>query len=209
MTEATLTHPEIKTLEVAAKTRVSIRKYQDAPIPHADLERILDIAHRAPTAFNTQPTRFVVVTNPELKAKLQAAAYGQPQVGSAPAVFVVYSDMEDVLATAEQTANPAFGEEGKAKQRATLEGGFAARTVEQRAEWANAQANIVLGYLLLTIETSGYVSSPMLGFDPAQVRAALELPAHVQIAALVAVGKPAAEGIPQFRLPLERIVTWK
>ena len=50
--------------------------------------------------MNVQPWRFVVVREPTLKAKLQVAANNQAQVGGAPAVIVLYSDMPDVIAHA-------------------------------------------------------------------------------------------------------------
>jgi nitroreductase len=198
-----------KSVEELALNRRSIRKYESAPVPQNDVRRILEIARSAPTAFNTQPTRFVVVQNPELKTQLQTAAFGQPQVGSAPAVIVVVSDMENVLETAGETAHPVLGAEGLEKQVGTFQQSFGSQSVEQRGVWANTQSNIVLGYLLLAIESLGYSSSPMLGFNPQAVKELLGLPAHVTITALVCLGKATEEGRPQHRHSVDRITTWK
>lgn len=196
----------IKTLPVkeAIETRHSIRQFEPT-MPREDLLEILRLASLAPSAWNAQTWRFVVVETPEVKEKLQAAAYGQKQVTSAPYTIVIYSDMEDVLATAEETSHPAYGEEGKARQRQTFEGAFGAQTVEARAAWANTQANIVLGYLLIATRGLGYDSVPMLGFDPSKVKELLDLPAHVQIAAILPVGKAAQEGQSHHRHSVERI----
>lgn len=196
----------IKTLPVkeAIETRHSIRKYE-ATMPREDLLEILRLGSLAPTAFNAQPARFVVIENPELKEKVKAAAYGQTQITSAPYTIVIYSDMEDVMATAEETSHPLFGDEGKTRQRQTFEGSFGGLSVEQRAVWANSQANIVLGFLMLAARGLGYDTVPMLGFNPAQVKELLGLPEHVQIAALLPVGKAAEEGKSAHRHTVERI----
>ena len=192
-----------------ALNRRSIRKYAPRPVPQNDVRRILEIARSAPTAFNTQPTRFVVVQDPELKTQLQAAAFGQPQVGSAPAVIVIVSDFENVLETAGETAHPLLGTEGLEKQVGTLQNSFGSQSVEGRGTWGNTQANIVFGYLLLAIESIGYSSSPMLGFNPQAVKELLGLPAHVTITGLLPFGKAAEEGRPQHRHSVDRITTWK
>ncbi len=198
-----------KTVAELALNRRSIRKYAPTPVPQNDVRRILEIARSAPTAFNTQPTRFVVVQDPELKTQLQAAAFGQPQVGSAPAVIVIVSDFENVLETAGETAHPALGAEGLEKQVGTLQNSFGSQTVEGRGTWGNTQANIAFGYLLLAIESMGYSSSPMLGFNPQAVKELLGLPAHVTITGLLPFGKAAEEGRPQHRHSVDRITTWK
>src|SRR3954469_13320363 len=81
----------------AAERRRSIRSYAVDAIPEADLRELLRLTARAPSAFNVQPWRFIVVQDEKLKAELAAAANGQQQVLRAPAVIVLYSDMKDAL----------------------------------------------------------------------------------------------------------------
>src|SRR5258708_19722786 len=77
----------------AAERRRSIRNYESAPIPEAELRDLLRLAGRAPSAYNVQPWRFVVVQTPELKQKLSPAPYCQQQILPPPATIVIYSDM--------------------------------------------------------------------------------------------------------------------
>ncbi len=51
----------------AIESRVSIRKYQPEPIPPEDLREVLRLASLAPSAWNLQPWRFHVVTDPAIK----------------------------------------------------------------------------------------------------------------------------------------------
>ncbi len=46
--------------------RRSIRKYQDKPVEQEKLELLLQAAMAAPSADNTKPWEFIVVTDPEL-----------------------------------------------------------------------------------------------------------------------------------------------
>ncbi|SEJ25401.1 Nitroreductase [Deinococcus reticulitermitis] len=163
------------------------------------------LASLAPSAWNAQTWRFAVVQSPDLKEKLREAAYGQAQITSAPAVIVVYSDMEDTLETVEDTAHPGMGEEGRSGQRQTFDRVFGAQDVAQRGQWGLSQANIAFAFVMLAARGLGYDTVPMLGFDPAKVREILDLPEHVQFAGLLPIGKRAEEGFPHHRHGVERL----
>ena len=192
----------------AAHQRVSIRKYVPGSVSRADLETLLGAVAQAPSAFNIQPWRFVVVQDEALKGTLSQAAYGQPQVAAAPAVIVFYTDMPDVLANLDEIVHPGMDDERKAGFKAMVQGAYGGLAPEALTALGASQGGIALGYLLLTAAAMGFGTSPMLGFDPAQVKAALSLPDHVHVGALVAIGRPAEDGFPRHRHPLTRTVTW-
>lgn len=197
---------EVLNVREAAEQRRSIRAYAPEPIPRDDLEEILDVARRAPSAFNVQPWRFLIVETPEVKERLGAAAYHQRQVTSAPAVIVLYTDVADALEHVDEVLHPGMNAAQRADAREGILRMFASRTEAQREAWGAEQGNIALGYLLLAAEAHGYQTSPMLGFDAAAVKELLGLPGHARIPALVAIGRGAEAGFPQHRHPLERIV---
>lgn len=192
----------------AVESRHSIRKYEQTPIPEPDLAELFRLTSLAPSAWNVQPWRFHVVTDPGLKEQLQAAAYGQGQVTSAPAVILVASDMEDVLDHAEEIAHPGMDPAGKERLVTTVRDTFGPQSVEERGLWGLTQTNIALGFLLIAAQSLGYATVPMLGFDQAKVRDLLSLPGHVKFAAMVPIGRPAQEGYPHHRHGLDRIVTY-
>ena len=196
------------TVTEAAEARRSIRAFTPEPVPEADLREILRVAGLAPSAFNVQPWRWVVAREPELKAQLGAAAYGQKQVTGAPAVIVLYSDMADVLAQAEETVHPGMASRREEVAK-SMRGTWAARTDAERESWGAGQSYIALGYLLLAAQSMGYATSPMLGFDAAEVKRVLDLPAHVAIPALVAIGVADEEGFPHHRHEIDRVATFR
>jgi nitroreductase len=199
----------VSTAAEAALSRRSIRQYAPTPIPEADLRDLLRLAGRAPSAYNVQPWRFVVVQDDTLKAKLAEAAYGQQQVQRAPATIVFYSDMQSALERIPEAMHPDMPADKRDAGVQSFRGTFANQTVEEREAWGNAQSNIALGYLLLLAESFGYATSPMLGFDPDKVKALLDLPAHVRITALVSIGYPAEEGFRPHRLPVDSLVDFR
>jgi nitroreductase len=192
----------------AAARRRSIRAFSPEPIPRADLDAIFDVVRRAPSAFNAQPWRFVVVESPGVKEQLVAAANNQRQVRAAPAVVVLYTDMADTLATLESTQHPGMDPERRAGQAAHIRKIFGGQTEAEREAWAYAQGHIALGYLVLAAESLGYQTSPMAGFDPEAVKRLLGLPAHVRVPALVAIGRGAEEGAPHHRHAHDRVVRY-
>lgn len=193
----------------AALSRRSIRQYAPTPIPEADLRELLRLAGRAPSAYNVQPWRFVVVQDDDLKSRLAHAAYGQHQVLRAPATIVMYSDMQDALERMPQAMHPDLPSDKRAAAVESFRGTFTTKSVDEREAWGNAQSNIALGYLLLLAESLGYATSPMLGFDPERVKTLLGLPQHVRIPALVSIGFPAEEGFRPHRLPADTLVEFR
>ncbi|WP_409305828.1 nitroreductase family protein [Peribacillus sp. SCS-155] len=196
------------TVKDAIESRHSIRKFSDSPIPQETLREILDLVRLSPSAWNLQPWQFHVVTDTDLKMRLQEAAYGQQQVTSAAAVIMVASDMENISANLMATVHPGLPPERKEEEVANLSGFFNNMSVEERGQWGLTQTNIALGFLLLAIQGAGFASVPMLGFDQEKVKEILGLPNHIRFAAMVPIGLAAAEGYPHHRFDLDKIATF-
>jgi nitroreductase len=193
----------------AALARHSVRAYREVPVSDEALRSLLELTGRAPSAYNLQPWRFVVVRDETTRHALQAAAYGQKQVGAAPVVIAMYADMEDTLAHLGEVVHPDLTADKKAGTISMLQNTFGNMTPEARATWANAQANIALGYLLLIARSEGLDTSPMLGFQADQVKLLLGIPAHATVTALVALGHGADDGFRSHRHSVDRIATFR
>lgn len=196
---------EVLSVRDAAESRRSIRAYTQDDVPAEEMREILRLTGLAPSAFNVQPWRFVVVRSPEVKAELAAAAYNQGQVRSAPAVIVLYTDVQDALERVDEVIAPGMDPAKRAAAREGILRVFRGKSEEEREAWGAEQGYIALGYLLLVTEAHGYSTSPMLGFDPEAVKRVVGLPAHVRIPALVAIGRGAEQGFPHHRHPVDRI----
>ena len=85
---------EIKTLSEAIEGRRATPSFDGEPIPAEDLQQILDAGLHAPSGYNMQPWRFIVVQSPEQKKRLRAASYNQGKVEEASAVIVACGDAD-------------------------------------------------------------------------------------------------------------------
>ena len=105
--------PVASAIAESAKNRRSYRDYGSEAVSASEIAEILALASRAPSAWNLQPWRFVVITDPETKEALQGAAFGQKQVTGAPVVVVLYTDMVDSLARVDDVLHPSMPAEAK------------------------------------------------------------------------------------------------
>jgi nitroreductase len=75
----------------ALKTRRSIRKYSEKPVPKELIEVLVDVGRLAATANNLQPWEFVVVTDAEMRKQLaEITEYGK-FIKIAPVCIIVFS----------------------------------------------------------------------------------------------------------------------
>src|SRR5271156_4934778 len=83
-----------KPLSRAIAERRASPSFDARPIPEADLLRILQAGLQAPSGYNLQPWRFIVVRSPEQKKKLRAASFNQAKVEEASVMIVACGDAD-------------------------------------------------------------------------------------------------------------------
>jgi nitroreductase len=84
----------MKNLSDVIRDRRSTPSFDGSPVPGDDLRQILDAGLHAPSSYNMQPWRFIVVRGPEAKRRLRAASYNQAKVEEASVVIVACGDMD-------------------------------------------------------------------------------------------------------------------
>src|SRR6185436_3348538 len=72
------------------------------PVPREYLDAILELAAQAPSGYNLQPWRFIVVQDDANRKRLQKAAFNQPKVAEAPCVIIAIGMKEEVKARADE-----------------------------------------------------------------------------------------------------------
>jgi nitroreductase len=198
MTQASDSSSE-KTLSQAIKDRRATPGFLPDPVPENDLKKILDAGLSAPSAYNLQPWRFVVVRDAGQRARLRKAAMNQPKVQEAPVVIVACADLkgwhsgdlDEIIRLAQQHG---YGDEARyASMRKNIANFFSAPgnaggLTPDFAVWANRQTMIAFTTMMWTAEVLGYDTAPMEGFYEDQVKATLAIPVHVRVVALLAIG---------------------
>ncbi len=80
----------------AIKTRRAVRQFSDEPVPHAQIEAIVNAGRLSGSAKNTQPWTFIIVTRREaLQALTECGPWCTHVGGAAFAVVLVVDDLHD------------------------------------------------------------------------------------------------------------------
>lgn len=146
------------------KERRSVRRYRPDPIPDDVLNSILEAGTCAPSSGNVQDWEFIVIRNPETKAKIADAAWEQDFIKEAPVVLVVCSDIDRV--------SSAYGERGQTLY--SIQNTSAAIQNMMLAAWDNEVGSCWIG-----------------AFNEAAVREMLVLPTNIRPLAIITLGYPA------------------
>jgi nitroreductase len=188
-----------KTLSEVLRERRATPHFDSTPIPDEDLKKIIKAALEAPSGYNLQPWRFVVVRDPEQRKRLREAAMGQPKVEEASTVIVACGDaegwkngdLEEMLRMGNERGHSASGNDTVRKNVAGLLGGPAgtAAGIDSNINiWVNRHVMIAFTTMMLMAEALGYDTAPMEGFFEDKVKETLGIPPSVKVVALLAIG---------------------
>ncbi len=181
-----------KSLAQAIRERRSTPSFNGEAIPSSDLRQILDAGLSAPSGYNLQPWRFVVVQHPEQRKRLRAASYNQAKVEEASAVIVACGDrdgwrrdLDEMLRLGRAGGMP----ESYAAQAAQSVPAYLSSFSEaQMTGWLNKQVTFAFTSMMLMAEVLGYDTAPLEGFEQQKVCETLKLPLSYWVVALLAIG---------------------
>ena len=181
-----------KTLAQAIHDRRATPSFDGTPIPEEDLIAILDAGLHAPSGYNMQPWRFIVVQDPDHKKRLRAASYNQAKVEEASAVIVACGDSDgwrkDLDAMLQQGRLGGMPESYAAQAKSSVPSYMASFSTNEMKAWLNKQVMLAFTTMMWTAETLGYDTAPMEGFEQEKVHEVLRLPLSYHVVALLAIG---------------------
>jgi nitroreductase len=205
---------QVQPLDVpsAITQRRSIKTFKSDPIIPKLLKQLVELTVAAPSSFNVQPWRIVLIQDQGQKAALSAAAWGQKQIIEAPVTFVFATDpvagekdLTPILETASQSG--AWNEKTVNYFREAIPQ-FQVGLGEKRREYAIKDALIAATHLVLAAESLGLSTCFMNGWVEEKVKdviGAADNP-DLAIAVLVPVGYAAEPRLNPGRLPLSQNV---
>ena len=163
----------MKALTQALLDRRDTTRFKPNPVPDEYLEAILEFGAQAPSGYNLQPWRFVVVRDKENRERLKKAAYNQEKVAEAPVVIVAFGlrgDWRNYMNAIFQegvrrgVGKPEMLPEMKNRASDFLENGI------PQSIWLNRHTTIAVTTMMLVAETYGLDTAPLEGFDPEAVK---------------------------------------
>ena len=190
----------------AIETRRAIKHYNPNHVmPEAHVAELMRLAKLAPSSFNIQNYRFVLVRDSELRKEIRAAAWDQAQVTDASLLVILCADL-----TAHE-ADPARYWSHAPEEVRNILGPMIKPFYDGKPQLIRDEAIRSTGLagmtLMLAARELGYDSCPMVGFDPEAVARIINLPEDHLISFLLPIGKIAKPVWPRGdRLPDEEVV---
>lgn len=191
------------------RSRHSMRRFKERPVPRPVVARILETACRAPSAHNRQPWRFVVLESREARknvAQAMGAAFrrtllaeGQDRVEVEARVARSRDRIEHAPVAVVLCLDPAVMD-------------HYTDPVRQQGELTMAIQSVALagGQMLLAAHAEGlgavWICAPL--FTPLEVRQAAGLPEDWIPQGMILIGYPAVEPQVQPRRPLQDVVMY-
>ncbi|MDI9320580.1 MAG: nitroreductase family protein [Phycisphaerales bacterium] len=163
----------------ALNWRYATKRMNGEKIPNDKMDSILDAISKAPSSFGLQPYSILVIENKELLSKIKPIAMMQPQITEASALLVfaawdklsekqVDTFMQEIADTRKVTVDSL--KELKGHITPLLK-----KSDSDNFMWHARQAYIALGVALVAAAEEGIDSTPMEGFDNAQLDELLQL----------------------------------
>jgi len=192
----------------AIEARRSVKHYDpDHVMPEHDLAELIRLTKLAPSSFNMQNYRILVVRDPEIRQQIRATAWDQPQVTDASVLFIMCADLSAHLADPADYWSHA-PEEVQNILGPMIKPFYEGNDTLIRDE-AMRSAALAGMTLMLAAKDMGYDSCPMIGFDAAKVAELIHLPENYAIGFMIPVGKQAQPGWERGdRLSDEKVVTY-
>ena len=168
--------------------------------------QLLEAAIQAPTSFNIQHWRFVILRDPELRQKIRKEfGNDQAQMTDASLLVLFTADMK-AWAKEPQRYWQNAPEEVANLLVNWIEPFHEGREWLQRDE-AQRSIGMAMQTLMLAAKGMGYDSCPMIGFDIEKVAELINLPEDHVMGPMVAIGKKVKEPWPKpGQLPLSELV---
>ncbi len=186
--------------------RRAIKHYDpDHEMPEADIKKLFEAAIQAPTSFNIQNWRFVVVRDKALRKEIRANGNDQAQMTDASILIVMTADLLS------WKKDPARYWQKAPKEVADLlvnwMGPFYEGREWQQRDEAMRSIGIAAQTIMLAAKAMGYDSCPMIGFDQEAVAKLIKLPEDHIVGMMIAVGKGTKAAWPKpGQLPLDEVL---
>lgn len=137
------------------------RALSDDPVTKDEIETLIEAAHLAPSCFNNQPWRFIVVYDPDALASLKGTmAKGNYWTEPAPVIIAAYSEPD-----------------------------LDCRLSDNR-DYFLFDSGLAVSNMMLQATQMDLIAHPIAGYKPMKVKEVLGIPAEYVLITLIVLGRP-------------------
>ena len=155
--------------------RYATKKFDSTKkISNEDLTILKEAIRLSTSSYGLQLYKVFIVENPELRAKIQPAAWGQSQIVDASHLIVFANqttiteeDINSYLKNVAQTRN--VPEDSLSGYGEFMKGGILSKSNVENSNWTSKQTYLALANLMNAAAELKIDVTPMEGFVPAQV----------------------------------------
>ena len=200
------------TVADSIRARRSMKSFKSDPIPEATLQELLSLMQDAPSSWNFQPTRVVMIRSMAQKEALAAAAWGQKQILEAPVTFVFAVSIRGWDKKMSEILKSGVSSGAWPQKFADWIGenapGFQKGLGDKEREYAIKDAIIMATTLALAAQSKGYSNCYINGWDEAKVKEIIgvEGDKDIAIALLLPIGLPNSQPKHPGRLPSAKTI---
>ncbi|MBI2102427.1 NAD(P)H-dependent oxidoreductase [Candidatus Woesearchaeota archaeon] len=188
--------------------RYATKQFDGKKIPEENVNQLLEMIRFAPSSFNIQPWKVVVISDQTVKEKLQPFSWNQPQITSCShlLVFCADTDIENIIQRLEkQLVDEGAKKESIQRYLDMIRNFTKGLTPEQNVAWVQKQVYIALGNALNGAKALGFDSCPMEGFDQKGYTDTLHLPETLIPTVLCPIGYGSDQPTPKMRFAREDV----
>lgn len=187
--------------EVVKKRRM-VRNFTGEPVDPAALDRILDLARRAPSAGYTQGQSFVVVTDPETRTAIARLCGEEVYVEGGMDPFISAAPVLVVPCTSEAAYHRRYQEPDKIREDGT--------EIDWPVPYWHMDIGCAVMTLLLAVVDEGLAAGFAGIWDLDALRGLLGIPAEVMPVGVIPIGHPAPDvpspSLKRGRKPVKTVV---
>jgi nitroreductase len=198
--------------KTAMLSRQSVREYDpNFKIDQATLLKLLEESTSAPSSWNLQPWRFVLIQSPDMKAKLRPfVMFNTPQLDTSSALILILNDLDryamfPIMNELDLKAGFITKEHFLTRQT-KAEQARATRTKESLDREGLLDCGMVSQNIMVLARSYGFDTCPMGGFDRDAFMKILEIDANrYKPVVLISIGKKAKDPKKTLRFPIKEI----
>lgn len=193
------------------KERRAVKVYDEFhQLSKEEIEELLTLAGRAPSAWNLQQWHFVVFHGKEAQERLFPIAFNQKQIVQSSAVIAVLGDLQANKNAEEIFANDIkkgrISEELAEVIKGQINGAY--QNAQYPRDAANSNASLAAMQLMLAVKSKGLDTCAIGGFNRQKFIEEFNVSERFLPIMLITIGKAAEPGRETDRLTLDKTTTW-
>jgi len=182
-------------------------------ITDEDLKFILEAGRKSPSSFGMEAWKFLVISNDDLKAKIQPFCWNQPQITTCSHLVIILARIESVKPES-GLPKERFQRREMPQEKLDFYLNLYAEHLKETLSsdtniyhWTSKQSYIAMGNMMTAAAYIGIDSCPIEGFEKENVEKVLDLDTtQYQLSCVLPLGYRLNEQSTQLRLPFEEVV---